>query len=298
MLRSTVTDVALVFEGGGMRASYSSGVLAALLEAGVFCDWVGGISAGSSCTANYLARDGARARRSFVDFASEPDFGDWRTFLQGKGMFNAEWIYEHTSAPDEVLPYDYSTFEANPARFRIGGLRCRDGQMFYWGRDDVPDRAALMKRVRASSTMPLLMPWTSIEGEDYCDGALGPSGGIALDAARADGFGRFLVVLTRERGYRKPAARLPRVHRALLHRYPAVADALLERPANYNRTLDELLELEEAGAAYVIAPSWMPIGNSERDTGKLQAMYDAGYGQARREMGQILDFVGLAASPA
>ena len=290
---STVTDVALVFEGGGMRASYSSGVLAALLEAGVFCDWVGGISAGSSCTANYLVRDAVRARKSFVNLATEPDFGDWRTFLQGKGMFNAEWIYEHTSGPDQPLPYDFDKFLTNPARFRIGGIRCRDGEMFYWGREDVPDHTALMKRVRASSTMPLLMPWTTIDGEDYCDGALGPSGGIALDAARADGYEKFLVVLTRERGYRKPPARLPRVHRALLRRYPAVANALLERPANYNRTLDELLELEASGAAYVIAPPWMPISNSERDTDKLAAMYDAGYGQARREIGQILDFVGL-----
>ena len=52
-LKSNVTDTALIFEGGGMRASYSSGVLAALLEAEVYADWVGGISAGSSCLANF-----------------------------------------------------------------------------------------------------------------------------------------------------------------------------------------------------------------------------------------------------
>lgn len=292
MLTSNVDDVALIFEGGGMRASYSSGVLAALLEAGVFCDWVGGISAGSSCTANYLARDVERARKSFVDFVNEPSFGDWKTFLQGKGMFNAEWIYEHTSMPGQPLPYDFDTFLGNPARFRIGAVRCEDGEMFYWGRDDVPDMPALMKRVRASSTMPLLMPWTSIDGVDYCDGALGPSGGIALDAARAEGYERFLVVLTRERGYRKPPAKLPRVHHALLRKYPAVADALLQRPENYNQTLDELLDLEAEGQALLVFPSWMPIGNSERDVTKLQAMYDAGYGQARRTMGRILEFCG------
>lgn len=293
MLVSNVSDVALIFEGGGMRASFSSGVLTALLQAQVFCDWVGGISAGSSCTANYLSRDCDRARVSFVDFVTQPEFGDWRTFLQGKGMFNAEWIYERTAGPDQPLPYDFKNFQSNPAQFRIGALRCEDGQMFYWGREDITDMVTLMRRVRASSTMPLLMPWTSIEGEDYCDGALGPSGGIALDAAQADGFKKFLVVLTRERGYRKPPTRLPRVHRTLLRKYPAVAEALMQRSANYNRTLDELLDLESAGQARLIAPSWMPIGNSERNVSKLQAMYDAGYGQTRREIGQILDFVGL-----
>lgn len=276
-----------------MRAAYSSGVLTSLLENEVFCDWVGGISAGATCTANYLTRDADRARKSFVDFVLEPNFGDWKTFLQGKGMFNAEWIYEHTCGPDEALPYDFAAFQANPARFRIGSVRCDDGEMVYWGRDDVPDMASFMKQVRASSTMPLLMPWTTIAGIDYCDGALGPSGGIALDAARADGLEKFLVVLTRERGYRKSQAKLPHVQRALLRKYPAVADALMQRPDNYNRTLDELLELESAGQAYLVFPSWMPISNSERNIDKLRTMYDAGYGQGRREASAIREFCGL-----
>lgn len=296
MVVSNVGDVALIFEGGGMRASYSSGVLTALLEGGVFCDWVGGISAGSSCTANYLIRDGERARKAFVDFVQQADFGNWRTFLQGKGMFNAEWIYEHTAGPDQALPFDFDLFQANPARFRIGGVRCEDAEMFYWGREDVPDMAMLMKRVRASSTMPILMPWTTIDGVDYCDGALGPSGGIALDAAQADGFEKFIVVLTRERGYRKPAPRHPRVQRAAFRRYPAVAEALLRRPANYNRTLDELLALEAAGKAYLVFPDEMPIGNSERNITKLQARYDAGLVQGRRELPAIREFAGLVRS--
>ncbi|MDO5676792.1 MAG: patatin-like phospholipase family protein, partial [Propionibacteriaceae bacterium] len=88
-LTTNAPDTALIFEGGGMRASFSSGVLAVLLENGLHLGWVGGISAGSSCLANYASRDVARAERAFVDFAAEPEFGNWRTWVRGKGMFNA-----------------------------------------------------------------------------------------------------------------------------------------------------------------------------------------------------------------
>ena len=291
---NNVTDTALVFEGGGMRGSFSSGVVASLLEAGIYANWVGGISAGTSCLANYVSRDADRAAKSFVDFAAEPQFGDWRTWLQGKGMFNAEWIYEHTALPHQALPFNFEAFTANPADVRIGGFRCTDGEMVYWGRDDLSELPALMKRVRASSTMPALMPLTTIDGVDYCDGALGPTGGFAHDAAKADGYERFIVVMTRERGYRKQTPKLPAVYRQLFHRYPAIAAGLLARPDNYNASLDELLQLEAEGRAFLIFPDAMPIKNSERDVSKLRAVFDAGYAQMNRQIPQLRDFLGLA----
>ncbi|RRD46424.1 patatin family protein [Tessaracoccus sp. OH4464_COT-324] len=289
-------DVALVFEGGGMRASFSSGVLSALVEGGVFAGWVGGISAGSSCTANYLVRDLVRTRRSFVEFAADPNFGGFGSWLRGRGLFNAEYIYERTAAPDQPLPYDFEAFTSNPTAFAIGAVRCADGEMVYWQRDDVRGLPDLMKRVRASSTMPLLMPWAEVDGEFYCDGALGPTGGFAHDAARAAGFRRFIVVATRPRGYVKGPQRAPRAMRALLRRFPAVADGLLARSANYNRSREELLALETAGAALLIFPDRMPIDNSERDVTRLAEMFDLGLAQGRRELARVREFAGLQAS--
>nr|WP_255622356.1 DUF6363 domain-containing protein [Tessaracoccus sp. OS52] len=292
---SSGAGVALVFEGGGMRASYSSGVLNALLEGEVHLDWVGGISAGASCTVNYLARDQWRTQHSFTDFAGEPNFGGLGTWVRGKGMFHAEWIYEQTSGPDEVLPLDFDAFAANRAQCAIGAVRCTDGEMVYWGREDLRTRTDLMKRVRASSTMPLLMPWTEIDGVPYCDGALGPTGGFAVDAARDAGHEKLLVVMTRTRGYRKGVLRSPRAMRALLRRFPAVAQGIIDRPANYNRTLEELFELERQGKAYLVFPDEMPIGNGERNLGKLRAMYQRGLTQGRRELDAIREFAGLPA---
>ena len=47
-------ETALIFEGGGMRASYTSGMVVALLEQDIHAPFVAGISAGASNTANYF----------------------------------------------------------------------------------------------------------------------------------------------------------------------------------------------------------------------------------------------------
>lgn len=150
-----------------------------------------------------------------------------------------------------------------------------------------------MVRVRASSTMPVVMPPVTIDGQVYVDGALGPAGGIALDAARADGYERFLVVLTQERGYLKTPQRGDRVLRRWLRSMPAVVDALRERPARYNATREELFELERAGAAHLFVPERMPMGNGERSVPRLSASHEAGLAQARRELPAIREFLGV-----
>lgn len=293
MVTNNVLDTAVVFEGGGMRASYSAGVLVALLEAGVHSDFVAGISAGSTCTVNYVTRDRERARRSFIEFVAEPNFGGLHTFLTGKGMFSAEWIYEHTSAPGQALPFDWQAWESSPTRVAIGALRCEDGETVYWSKEDLSTMPDLMKRVRASSSMPILMPLTTIDGNDYVDGALGSSGGIALDAAEAAGFERFLVVLTRERSYRKTRPVNELLYRTWFRRYPAVAEAIMTRHERYNASLEKLAEYEREGRAMVLAPENMPIQNSERNIKRLRAVFEQGRGQARRQMGAIREFVGL-----
>lgn len=292
-LTSNITDTALIWEGGGMRAAYSSGALATMLAHDLFFDWVGGISAGSSCVCNYVSRDAARARRSFVDLAADPNFGDLRSWVRGRGFFDAEWIYEQTGYEGQALPFAYDAFHANPARVRVGAVKASSGEMVYWGKDDLAPLPTLMRKVRASSTMPLLMPMPVIDGEPYVDGALGPSGGIALDAARADGFDRFFVVLTRPRGYRKRPVSRPALFRRALRAYPAVVDAVLERHRRYNDTLDELEQLERAGKAYLFCPVDMRIGNSEKRVDRLDAAFQAGRIQAAGEVGRWKEFLGL-----
>ena len=287
-----IGDTALIFEGGGMRASLTSAVVVTLLEAGLSFDWVAGISAGASNTVNYLSRDARRARRSFVEFAADDQFGGMKHFLRGEGLFNAEYIYQRAGVEGAALPFDWTTFSASESQMRIIAFDAESGTEVVWTQDDVPRVEDLMVRVRASSTMPGLMPPVHLDGHVYVDGAMGPDGGIALSQAQAEGFEKFVIILTQERGYRKEPQRFPAVYRGIFRRYPAVADALLTRWTRYNETRERVFALEEEGRAHVFAPEIMPVANSTRDLSRLAAAHRMGLSQSRRELPALREFVG------
>ncbi|MCF2706941.1 patatin family protein [Arcanobacterium haemolyticum] len=283
---------ALVFEGGGMRGAYTAALAATMIEAGIEFPWVGGISAGATNTSNMISRDAWRARAAYVELARDPRTGGPISFIRGHGYFNSDFIYRHTPHADEAIPFDWEGYVASQTPYRIGAFNCETGQTVYWGRDDVTDLDDFALRCQASASMPILMPITDVHGVPYLDGAIGSTGGFAIDAAEDDGFERFVVVMTRERGYRKPPMRMPRaLYRRIFRRYPKVADAILARPAHYNATLDRLEQLEREGRAYLYYPDTMPIANGERDPLKVEACYNLGLRQAERDLPKILDFV-------
>src|SRR5699024_6072666 len=87
-------DTALIFEGGGMRNSYTAACVKKLIDNGVEFGWVVGVSAGASHAVNFLSLDSFRAVESVVEFAKNPSFGGLSSMLRGTGYFNAEFIYE------------------------------------------------------------------------------------------------------------------------------------------------------------------------------------------------------------
>lgn len=291
-LESNVFDTALVFEGGGMRASYTCAIAVALLEEGIYFDHVYGVSAGSSNTVNYLSRDIERTRKSFTDIVTYPHFGGVGYFLRHKGIFNAREIYQEMGKPGHVLPFDMDTFLANPAKATICSTDRDSGQTRYWTKDDMPTGDDLMARVRTSSTLPIVMPPLAIDGHVYYDGGLGEGSGIMIPQAARDGFKRFFVVRTRPKGFRKPEKPNPFV-RAFFWRRPAMQKALDGWGPGYNAMCDECERLEAEGRAMVVYAENMMAENSTTDLDVLQRNYQLGYEQAQRDMPKWKAFLGL-----
>ncbi|MEL7659973.1 patatin family protein [Acetobacterium wieringae] len=291
-IKSNIKDTALIFEGGGMRASYTAGFLNTLLKNQLHFDYVAGISAGSSHCVNYLSRDPERARRSFVEIAQDPNFGGWKSFIKGEGFFRSRYLYEETSLPGGTLPLDFDTFMTNPAQLRIGLFERRLGKVIYYRKEDITAMEDLMKIVRGSSSLPIFMPPTDYDGRSFVDGGLG--GGIALDIAKQDGYQKYFVVLTREKGYRKSPLKFKHAIRAYYRNYPKVAQAMLNRHVIYNKTLDELEALERQGRAFLVYPETMPVSNREVSFDKLADSYQKGYAQGQRDLPKWLRFLGMA----
>ena len=138
-MESTVRDVALIFEGGGMRNSYSAGALTVMLENGLFFDDVYGLSAGATNAIDYLSRDVRRAEASFTASLDDLAFRWWiAPFASADGVRAA--LHGHALArPGYALPFDFAAFRANPARATLQAIDRDSGVTAYFTRADFPD---------------------------------------------------------------------------------------------------------------------------------------------------------------
>ncbi len=287
-MHSNIFKTALFFEGGSMRGAYSAGANRCLVEQGVFFDNVYGISAGGSNAVNYLTRDVDRIVGAFGHLMADKRAGSWKSFLRGRGLFDVEYLYNEADMPGGVLPFDYATFAQNPATLNVFAFDRDRACDVRFTQADMHDTLDVMQAVRASSTLPVVMPATKIGGATYFDGGFGVGGGLPMQTILDDGFERMVVIRTRPRGYRKgkPDAYM----RALFLRYPGMRRAVLTRNERYNQACDLLDELEREGRAYVFYPAHLTLQGTERDAQLLESNIQAGHAQMLRELDQVVGF--------
>lgn len=142
-----------------------------------------------------------------------------------------------------------------------------------------------MDIVRASSSLPFVSPITYVDGIPMLDGGIADS--IPVEYAMKQGYERQVVVLTRNKGYRKKAGSMP-LAKAFYRKYPHLLKALSERNAVYNRTMDLIEKLEDEGKLTVIRPVRpIEVSRMEKDTSKLTRLYQEGYEEARKLIGRL-----------
>ena len=98
---------------------------------------------------------------------------------------------------------------------------------------------------------------------------------IPIRRAIADGFSKNVIILTRNKGYRKEEKDfyLPGF---IYNKYPAIRKQLRLRYRRYNEVLDYIDQLEAEGKAFVIRPqSPIKVGRTGSDTKKLEELYDS-----------------------
>ena len=100
---------------------------------------------------------------------------------------------------------------------------------------------------------------------------------IPLMRARQDGYTRNVVVLTRNRGYRKELQGT-KVPPFIYKKYPLLREAINRRSRVYNEQLELVEQLEDAGEITVIRPQKpIVVDRIERDVKKLTDLYEEGY---------------------
>jgi predicted patatin/cPLA2 family phospholipase len=276
--------VGLVLEGGGMRTTYTGGVLDAFMDAGVDLSYVIGVSAGANAGSHYVAGQRERSHRVFVDLVADPRYAGWRNVARERSWFGMDFLFR--TLPDELAPFDYEGFRASPRKLVTGVTDCLTGVARYYAQHDCDPRWYVRTLLRATCSLPVLSPPVTVDGVPCLDGGIVDS--IPVARAVEDGNPRIVVVLTRNAGYRKPPPRLRGLGRVLLPRYPAVVAAMLRRPAVYNASLDRVAQMERAGSAFVLRPVRpLVVGRMERDLNRLEALYRQGYDEAMARLPEL-----------
>ena len=273
-----MTNAGLILEGGGMRGLYTAGVLDYLLDARWYFPRVYGVSAGACHGASYVSRQRGRAMHTVLDFLHDRHYASFHSLLTTGDFFGADMVYRRI--PDELLPFDYDAYAASGSKLGVVVFNCRTGACEYLPATDLRSHTDY---IRASSSLPLLSRMVRINNEPYLDGGIGDA--IPLEQAMRDGCPSNLVVLTQHRGYRKrPEGALLPLLRRKYAASPQVAEQMRTRHERYNGQLAFVYEQERLGSALVIQPSApVAIGRMEKDAGKLRALYEQGYSDAKAQ---------------
>ncbi len=278
-------NAGLILEGGAMRGVYTAGVIDYLLDKGISFREVYGVSAGSCSACSYLSGQRRRAMDVCVDYLDDDRYCSVKSLLRTGELFGSQMLYHEI--PDKLNLYDYEAFSRYPGNFYAVVTNCYTGQAEY---RKVQDLHKDIEVIRASSSMPLVAKMVYLDGKPYLDGGIADS--IPLKQSQKKGNQKNVVVLTRDKSYRKKPNEMMPLIRARYFRYPQLVNRIERRHEYYNRTLEEISKSEEAGDTFVLSPGrQVEVGRIEKDRKKLEALYQEGYEEAKARGEELMKFL-------
>lgn len=269
-----------------MRGLFTCGVLDVLMEKGICFDGLVGVSAGAAFGCNYKSRQAGRAIRYNLKYANDRRYCSVWSLLTTGNLFGAEFAYHRIA--NELDPFDNDAYEQNPMEFHLVATDVQTGRPVY--KNIEHGGAYLCEWLRASASMPMASRVVHIDGYQLLDGGIADS--IPLRYFQEQGYGRNVVILTQPIGYEKTPMPLMRLVKTLMHRYPALVEALAHRHEMYNRELRYVAQAQLKGNTLVVCPDEvLPIGRISHDRDKMRATYELGRRVAERRLDEILSFV-------
>lgn len=277
--------IGLVLEGGGMRGLYTCGVLELFLEKELYFSYIIGVSAGACNAVSYISKQKGRNEKVNIEFANNWKYASVRNFLREKSYFGMNFIFDEI--PNKYVTFDYNTFNNSPSKFLIGATDCNTGKPIYLNKEDVTEG---FHALRATASLPLISPVVRFKGYELLDGGISDS--IPIKKSIEDGNEKNIIILTRNREYRKSPMKFEKIIKLKYKQYPLLVDTIINRYKNYNETLDFIEELEKQGKAIVIRPSQeVTVGRIEKNKEKLYSLFHNGRVDAENLYNKIHEFI-------
>lgn len=277
----------IVLEGGGTRGVFTAGVLDYLMEENIYFPYVVGVSAGACNAVDYVSKQIGRSRQCMIPENGENKYFDLKQAIKTHSLFDMEMLFDRY--PNEIYPFDYETYFNSQTECEIVATNCKTGKAEYFVEKE--DKEKLMDYCRASSSIPLASPMVRIEKDYYLDGGLADS--IPILRALKTGHTKNVLVLTRNKGYRKKAVqKSKKFYEAAYSNYPNLVSAISNRAAMYNKTMDYIEKWEEEGKVFVVRPQSKVVSRTEIKKDSLEAFYWHGYEIMKKQFEDMKKFLG------
>lgn len=284
-----IPNTALICEGGGMRAVYTGGMASVMLEEGIKFPYVTGVSAGTTVAVNYVMRNSTRMHDGFIDLSADPNNVGLKPFLRGEGYFNSFSIYEEAFYEEEDMDGNWRAFHESGVEVALSAFNQDSGEVNYWHQEDIHSYRDLMRICRASSSLPMMMPTTYIDGVGYVDGGVKEC--FVINPALDAGMNRLVILPTHMRGYRREPSKSATFAKYFYRDHPKVAEALKVRADRYNEQMALIEKMEAEGRALVLYPETMPVSRTDHDRELLEQAWEAGREQAKNHIDEWLDWM-------
>lgn len=263
---------ALILEGGGLRGVFTCGVLDNFMDRGIRFPFAIGVSAGACNGLSYMSNQRGRAKFSNIDLLEKYHYIGLRYLFTQRNIMDFKLLFD--KFPNEIIPYDYTAYATNPGRFVMVTTNCLTGEANYF--EEKYNKERIMDIVTASSSMPYVSQIVNVDGIPMMDGGVADS--IPLEYAISQGYTNNIVVLTRNRGYRKDVSGTKLYNKLFYRKYPEFQEAIINRNINYNRVMDLVERMEDEGKLTIIRPlEKLKVDRIEKNTAKLTALYNEGY---------------------
>lgn len=278
-------EAGLVVEGGGMRGVYTAGVLDYFMEKNLYFDDCYGVSAGACHISSYVSKQIGRSIKVTLDYINDKRYCSVNSLIKTGDMFGVEMLYD--LIPNKLELYDYDTFNKFKGNFYSVVTNCKTGKAEYI---KIKDMKKDIIAVRASSSLPLLSRIVEINGKEYLDGGITDS--IPIKKSIKDGHKKNVVILTRDKTYRKSKPKFLSFFKLKYKKYPNLVKAIENRYKMYNETLDFLEEEKAKNKVFIIQPKLpVKISRIEKDKDKLKELYDQGYEDAKELYEDLMKFL-------
>lgn len=272
MLYKLNNKSSLILEGGGLRGVFTCGVLDNFMERGINFPFTIGVSAGACNGLSYISNQKGRAKYSNIDLLQKYRYIGLKYLFTQRNIMDFNLLFH--KFPDEIIPYDYNKLATTDKKFVMVTTSCETGEALYM--EEYKDSRRVIDIVKASSSLPYVSPISYVDGIPMLDGGIADS--IPIDYALSQGFDNPLIVLTRNRGYRKSESKSEFIPKLFYSKYPSLVKSIVSRNRRYNATLDYIEKMEDEGKFKVIRP-YKPIevGRMEKNANKLLSLYEEGY---------------------